>query len=274
MRDKTLRRPAAVKDAVYNVVMSDADPNRIKLAVDRLARAGNVTCLTGAGVSAESGVPTFRGDGGFWAGRRVEDLATPEAFTRNPEDVWRFYLWRRRLLAGIQPNSGHEALATIEKQVPRFTLITQNVDGLHRSAGSRNVIELHGNIWIDRCPACPRDARATPDAEADRIPECGVCGGMMRPGVVWFGEPLPAAAIASAREAASGGGVMLVVGTSAVVQPAASLADWARTNGAWVIEINPDATVLSPRVDLRFPHPAGRVLPRIAESLARAPRTS
>ncbi len=243
-------------------------------AAGRLRRAGHVCCLTGAGISAESGVATFRGAGGLWEGRRVEDVATPGAFTRDPEDVWQFYLWRRRQLVDKKPNAGHDALAEIERVLADFTLITQNVDNLHRLAGSSNVIELHGNVWTDRCTACPRENRSNkaPNASSesilDQIPHCENCGEMMRPGVVWFGEMLPADALAAAQEVSARCDVMLVAGTSAVVQPAASLAYWAQASGAAIIEINPDATPLSPLVDIRLPLPAGQVLPQIAQALS------
>ena len=232
----------------------------------RLAAARHVACLTGAGISAESGIPTFRGAEGLWSGRRAADLATPESFARDPEEVWKFYFWRRGLLSEKKPNPGHFALASIEKYVRRFTLITQNVDNLHWVAGSQNIIELHGNVWIDRCTGCGGEVRRSPSDHKDEIPYCGECGSMMRPGVVWFGEMLPHGAFSGAQAAAADCDVMLVVGTSAVVQPAASLADWAKANGAFLVEINPDATPLSPAVDVRFPLASGSILPKIAEA--------
>jgi NAD-dependent deacetylase len=245
----------------------DAHADDIARTAEQLNAAGHVACLTGAGISAESGIPTFRGAEGLWSGRRATDLATPEAFARDPEEVWQFYLWRRGLLAEKKPNPGHFALAAIEKHVKRFTLITQNVDNLHLVAGSQNIIELHGNVWIDRCTSCRGELHRSIDDHADEIPYCKECGAMMRPGVVWFGEMLPPDAIAGAQTAAMDCDVMFVVGTSAVVQPAASLADWAKAHGAFLVEINPDATALSPSVDVRFPLPSGKVLPRIADAL-------
>lgn len=242
----------------------------IATAVEWLARARHVCCLTGAGISAESGIPTFRGPDGFWAGKRAEDLATPEAFARNPTEVWKFYLWRRKLLLDKRPNAGHLALATIERLVERFTLITQNVDGLHDLGGSTNIIELHGSIWLDRCTQCAREHRRTVKDVSDDIPHCDACGAMMRPGVVWFGETLPPDAITAAQQATANCDVMLVVGTSALVQPAASLANWAKTNGAHLIEINPESTPLTSIADLVFPTPAGAVLPQVAEQLENA----
>lgn len=259
--------------------MTMVDDKHVLEAVELLTAARRVCCLTGAGISAESGIPTFRGKGGFWAGRRAEDLATPESFAADPELVWRFYLWRRGLLTEKKPNPGHFALADIERRLAYFTLITQNVDSLHTEAGSRRVVELHGNIWIDRCSRCPRERRANPadyqpipeqsDVSAE-IPHCDECGAMMRPGVVWFGEMLPPDAVSAAQEAVTGCEVMLVVGTSAVVQPAASFAAWARSNGARIIEVNPETTPLSDTVDLRFAAPAGQVLPEIAKRLTAA----
>ena len=246
---------------------SDDLGGQLAAAVEYLNRARSVCCLTGAGISAESGVPTFRGDAGFWAGRRAEELATPQAFADNPEEVWQFYLWRRNQLIAKLPNAGHHALAKIERLVPEFTLITQNVDDLHNLAGSENVIELHGNIWIDRCTACPQPDQRALNETTDRIPHCESCGAMLRPGIVWFGEMLPPEAISAAQDAATNCDVMLVIGTSALVQPAASLADWAQANGARVVEVNPDTTPLSPRVDLRFACQSGDILPRIADSL-------
>jgi NAD-dependent protein deacetylase/lipoamidase len=246
---------------------TEPDRSRIDAVASALASAARVAVLTGAGISAESGVPTFRGAGGVWEGQRAEDLATPQAFARAPEHVWAFYLWRRRLLAEKKPNAGHFALADIEKNVREFTLITQNVDGLHQSGGSRSVIELHGNIWTDLCAECRHSSTTGPNNFRDEVPYCDECGGMMRPGVVWFGEMLPEAALRAAQRAAAECDVMLVVGTSAVVQPAASLANWAKSNGATLIEVNPDATPLSQVCDVVFPCPAGSVLPQIAESI-------
>lgn len=240
-------------------------------AIEKVAAAirdaNRVCCLTGAGISAESGIPTFRGQGGLWEGRRAEDLATPEAFAVNPEEVWAFYLWRRKLLADKKPNPGHLALADIEKSVPEFTLVTQNVDGLHRRAGSENVVEIHGNLMLDRCTSCGDEVLRSFDDDFDDIPFCDACDAMMRPGVVWFGEMLNPDILYAAKAAAGNCDVMMVVGTSAVVQPAASLATWAKSNGAMVIEVNPDATPLSDSADICFTHAAGAVLPRIVVAM-------
>jgi len=242
------------------------DEQLLDQAAVLLARAEHVCALTGAGVSAESGVPTFRGAHGLWEGLRAEQVATPEAFVSNPPLVWKFYNWRRELLADVRPNSGHVALASMETILPRFDLITQNVDGLHQAAGSRNVVELHGNLWHVRCVACSHERR-TAGEKLPAEPRCPDCGDWLRPGVVWFGELLPADALDAARRATDACDVMLVVGTSAVVQPAASMADWARQHGAEVIEINPEVTPLSSRATICLVGVSGQVLPRLLDRL-------
>ncbi|HUW83038.1 MAG TPA: NAD-dependent deacylase [Phycisphaerae bacterium] len=242
------------------------DEQLLDQAADRLRRAEHVCVLTGAGVSAESGVPTFRGAHGLWKGFRAEQLATPEAFASDPPLVWKFYNWRRELLADVRPNPGHTALARMETILPRFDLITQNVDGLHQAAGSRNVIELHGNLWHVRCVACSYQRQVVGE-KLPAEPRCPHCGDWLRPGVVWFGELLPTDALDAARRATDACDVMLVVGTSAVVQPAALMADWARQHGAAVIEINPEATPLSSRATICLPGASGQVLPRLLDRL-------
>jgi len=216
--------------------------------------------LTGAGVSAESGVPTFRGAGGLWRQRRAEDLATPAAFSRDPIFVWEWYDWRRSVLAEVKPNPGHYALAEIEAQTPNFTLITQNVDGLHELAGSRNVLRLHGSIWALRCLDCQSE-RMDRRSPLPEIPPRCECGGMLRPGVVWFGEPLPQQIWRDAEAAARAAELFLVVGTSAVVYPAAGLAQIAKSSGARVVEINIAETALSPGIDSFLQGPSGELLP-------------
>lgn len=242
----------------------------IEQAADRLRGVQRACCMTGAGVSAESGVPTFRGPGGLWEGRRAEALATPDAFAADPKTVWRFYAWRRGFLKNCQPNPGHYALARMEEMIPDFTLVTQNVDGLHRQAGSRNLFALHGDIWIDRCPKCSRQQRNSGD-DLEMIPHCPACGAMMRPGVVWFGEILPPEALERSHRACANCEVLLVVGTSSQVYPAAGLSDVARHNGATVIEINPEATPLTHAADLAIPAPSGQALPAIVDRLASGP---
>jgi len=225
-----------------------------------LKEARSVAVLTGAGVSAESGVPTFRGAGGLWKQHRAESLATPEAFARDPKLVWEWYDWRRGTLANVQPNPGHFALVELEKRAPAFTLITQNVDGLHERAGARNVLRVHGSIWTVRCLNCgsEREDRRAPLPE---IPPRCECGGMLRPGVVWFGEALPGDVWRKAEAAARAADLFLVIGTSAVVYPAAGLAQIAKAAGARVVEINVAATALSEEIDESLRGPSGELLP-------------
>ncbi len=201
--------------------MSDKLTQQVRWLANILAQSKRVACLTGAGVSAESGVATFREAGGLWEGHRPEDVATPEAFARDKEMVWRFYLARREGLLAVKPNPAHYALADLQEMCPQFDLITQNVDGLHDIAGSRDVNKLHGDIWIDRCTKCGYEQRV--DTVSETIPTCAKCGALARPGIVWFGEMLPDGAIDRAARAAVAAEVMLVVGTSCLVQPAASL---------------------------------------------------
>jgi NAD-dependent deacetylase len=229
--------------------------------VERLRAAKSVLALTGSGISAESGLPTFRGVGGLWRTHRVEELASPEVFARNPELVWTWYNERKAAHATAQPNAGHLALARLETLVPDFTLTTQNVDSLHLKAGSRNVLELHGNLREARCTNC--DFRRPFDAEGLALDEIRhACGGMLRPDIVWFGESLPQAAWRAAEDAASRADVILVIGTSAVVYPAAALATH-YNDRAYIAEINPEETAISDRVDCVLRGPAAQVLPEI-----------
>jgi NAD-dependent deacetylase len=227
-----------------------------------LAQAASVAVLTGAGVSAESGIPTFRGAGGLWKNYKPEDLATPEAFARDPRLVWEWYNWRRELIAKAAPNAAHLALAQLEIRKPRFTLITQNVDGLHDRAGSRRILKLHGDIWRMRCTVCGAN---WPDRRAPlpSIPPHCHCGGLARPAVVWFGEPLPDGMMNEAEHASASAEVFLVIGTSAVVYPAAGLIPHASQSGAKVIEINLDPTPFSAMVDCALQGAAGELLPKL-----------
>ena len=227
-----------------------------------LRDASSIAVLTGAGVSAESGVPTFRGNNGLWKQYRAEELATPGAFSRDPKLVWEWYDWRRSLIAQAKPNPGHYALAAAESRARKFTLITQNVDGLHELAGSRTVLRLHGSIWMLRCLDCARERedRRTPLPE---IPPSCECGGMLRPGVVWFGEPLPARIWQEAENAARKADLFLLIGTSAVVYPAAGLATIAKSSGARVVEINIAETGLSDSIDQFLQGPSGELLPQL-----------
>lgn len=237
-----------------------------RLADLNLTRDSYVSVLTGAGVSAESGVPTFRGKDGLWRNYRVEELATPQAFAANPELVWQWYDWRRGIVAAREPNPAHYAITDLENLFERFLLITQNVDGLHRRAGTRNVVELHGYIFGVRCTAEGKIMENL-DVPLASIPPLCDCGAMLRPDIVWFGEALPERAIMKALEASRASDLMLVVGTSAVVQPAASMPILARQAGAFVVEINPDPTPISPYVDLTLRGKAGEIMPRVVEAL-------
>ena len=227
-----------------------------------LKGAKAIAILTGAGVSAESGVPTFREASGLWKQFRPEELATPEAFARDPQTVWEWYHWRRRLIAEAQPNAGHRALARLEQRAPKFTLVTQNVDGLHQAAGSKEVLELHGSIWKMRCTWCGREWTDRDTREGRQLVSCS-CGGLARPGVVWFGEGLPPDTWKAAEQAIKGCDLLLVIGTSAVVYPAAGLVPLARSSGAKVIEVNIEAIPLAGIVHVHLNGRAGEILPEL-----------
>jgi NAD-dependent deacetylase len=233
--------------------------------VVRLRAARSVLVLTGSGISAESGLPTFRGVGGLWRTHRVEELASPDGFARDPALVWTWYNERKAAHRRAHPNAGHHALACLETLVPQFTLATQNVDSLHARAGSRNLLELHGSLREARCNRCGKrralDATGMPIAE---IEHC--CGGRMRPDIVWFGEQLPSQVWQRASEAAARADAIVVVGTSAVVYPAAALAANARGT-AYVAEINPEATAITDRVDCVLRGTAAEILPKIVDAL-------
>ena len=229
-------------------------------------QASRLAVLTGAGISAESGVPTFRGAAGLWKQFRPEDLATPQAFARDPQLVWEWYAWRRNLLSTVQPNAGHYALAELERRIPHLTLITQNVDGLHQQAASKSVIEIHGSIWELRCTTCHREwmDRSVPLP----LPPFCECGSLARPGVVWFGENLSEPTWSAARRAAQSCQLLIVVGTSAMVYPAAGLIGIAQSSGAKVIEVNVELTPMSALVDCALTGPAGAVLPELFQTSA------
>lgn len=236
---------------------------------DRVARAESVVVFTGAGVSRESGLATFRGEEGLWETYRPEELATPQAFQARPGVVWRWYAWRWRQAAEASPNPGHHALARLPEVFPAVTLVTQNVDGLHQRAGSRDPIEVHGSVLVARCHACRREMPME-DAvgrSPEEPPACD-CGGLYRPAVVWFGEPLPREALERAFEAAQGADLLLSVGTSAQVFPAAGVLEIACKAGAAVVEVNPQATGFSHVADLRITRPAGEALPELVEEMA------
>lgn len=246
---------------------ADAWADAVVRAAAAVRKAQHVCVLTGAGMSAESGIPTFRDAlTGLWSRFRPEELATPEAFERDPKLVWQWYEWRRELVCRSQPNPGHYALAELAHRVPRLTLVTQNVDGLHQRAGSGDAIEYHGNILRDRCT---REAvvAARADWSASGLPECASCGALLRPDVVWFGEPIPGGPMLRAAEAASRCDVFFSIGTSALVYPAAGLAEAALRAGATVIEINPNPTDLTPQAHVALQGPSGRLLPALLEAL-------
>lgn len=236
-----------------------------------LQHAAHIAVLSGAGISAESGVPTFRdAQTGLWARFRPEELATEDAFRRHPERVWDWYAERRASLAAVQPNAGHLALAEFERRHPgRLTVITQNVDGLHQRAGSQGVLALHGSLaedrWLDPCALHRQGACDVARAEPGRPPRCPQCGNPVRPAVVWFGEMLPEDALRQAEQAASRCDVMLVVGTAGAVYPAAGLAHQARAVGAQVIIVNPHPSELDELAHLRLAGSAAQVLPRLLD---------
>lgn len=227
-----------------------------------LQDAHRITVLTGAGISAESGVPTFRGADGLWQNHRATELATPEAFARNPKLVWEFYSWRRGLISQVTYNEAHKALADLESKVPHLTLVTQNVDGLHLLAGSKNVLEIHGNLWKIRCTACQKIS-IDRSSDLSALPKCQECGGLLRPHVVWFGEALDATLLRQAIAASRDCQVMLVIGTSSLVQPAASLAWEAKSAGATLAEINLEKTPHSHFMDFSILGKAGHIVPRL-----------
>lgn len=237
--------------------------------VRRLTPDSRITVLTGAGVSAASGVPTFRGAGGLWKNFKPETLATPQAFARDPKLVWEWYDWRRQTIARCQPNAAHRVLASWSKRFPNFTLITQNVDGLHERADTREVVRLHGSIWE---VSCWNGCHASPSRWCDETtpyleipPRCPHCNGLIRPGVVWFGEALDPEIVDRA-EAAADCDVFITIGTSAIVYPAAGFIDVARRRGAYTVEINPEATPAL--VDLALRGGAEEILPQIDQTLS------
>lgn len=234
--------------------------------IDTLRSATRVVILTGAGISAESGVPTFRGEDGLWKKFRPEELANFDAFIRNPSLVWEWYTYRRKLISQIKPNPGHYALAEMEQIFDSFTLITQNIDGLHYQAGSKNILELHGNIMKNKCISCGQVTAEIHLTDESDFPHCE-CGELLRPDVVWFGESLPQRELRLAFDAAESSDVFFSIGTSGVVQPAASLPLVAKRDGAYTIEINIEETVLSPQMDETIIGMSGEVIPPLVKLL-------
>ena len=258
---------------------ADGLDGAIRDAAAALAAASRVAVLTGAGVSAESGVPTFRASDGLWEGHRIEDVASPDGFRRDARLVWQFYNGRRANVARVQPNPGHAALADLETRFgDGFTLVTQNVDGLHQAAGSRNVLEVHGSLYRTRCTECGtvRDRGLGPLGD---MPTCELCAGLLRPDIVWFGETLPVAIWERAVEAVESCDVFLVVGTSAVVHPAAGLINLASRRANWlgggeaatVIEFNLSPTVASEAAHIGLYGPSGETLPKVVAELQSSP---
>lgn len=245
----------------------------IAAVAGRLAAARSTVILTGAGMSAESGLPTFRGQNGLWRTHRVEELASPEGFARDPALVWAWYDERRAAHGRAEPNAGHVALARIKQRLREVTLVTQNVDSLHRRAGSSDVLELHGHLRSARCDRCsarlPLDARPmTPERVAHD------CGGRFRPDIVWFGEALPPAIWERAAQAAQRADVVLVVGTSGLVNPAALLATRAPREDAFVIEVNPERTAITPYADAYVAGTAARELPQLLDALVQSAKAT
>lgn len=226
-----------------------------------------IRVLTGAGISAESGIPTFRGKDGLWKKHDPMELATPEAFRRDPKLVWEWYDWRRQLIARAEPNEGHRILVEMERRFSEFWLITQNVDGLHQRAGSRKVVELHGSIWKVKCVGCGAEDYDYRAPLPELPPKCRDCGGLLRPGVVWFGESLPPDTLQKAIELAQDADVFLVVGTSAQVYPAAELPFIAKRGGAKLIEVNPEETPLTPYADISLRESASTGLKKVLEQM-------
>ena len=235
--------------------------------ISLLRKLPKLVVLTGAGVSQESGLRTFRdAQTGLWAQYKPTELASPEAFQRDPKLIWDWYAWRREAVKGVRPNAGHYALVELEKRNPQFTLITQNVDNLHRFAGSQNVLELHGNIQRVRCADCYTFTESWGD-DTESVPTCTVCGGLLRPDVVWFGESLPRDQLEAAVNAARSCDVFFSIGTSGVVQPAASLAFAAHNRSAVVVEINAEPTPLTSKADYVFEGKSGEILPRLIDEV-------
>jgi len=235
---------------------------------DLMLQSEHIISFTGSGISSESGIPTFRGKDGLWKKFRAQDLATPHAFSNNPKLVWEWYDWRRQLIAEKEPNPGHKTLAQWEKLFSSFYAVTQNIDGLHQKAGSKNVIELHGNIWKLRCT---EEGSITEDHSCplkEIPPKCPKCGALLRPHVVWFGESLDMDILNQAIGLSSKADLMFVIGTSSLVYPAASIPLTAKESGIKIIEINPESTPLTPHADISFRGKAGEVLPEISEILS------
>lgn len=236
----------------------------------RLKKAYSVVVLTGAGISAESGVPTFRGKDGLWNDRDVKELATPQALENETEEFWKFYNWRRKMLKDIKPNLGHYALVDMERTFGEFDLITQNVDNLHIEAGNKRILELHGNITRNYCTKCGKKEQINLNkVKTDEVPLCASCGGVMRPDIVLFGEALDRNVLSKAQEIAAQCEIFFSVGTSSLVEPAASLPYVAKANGSYLVEINKEKTPLSDAVNETILGNTAKILPYMAMILER-----
>jgi NAD-dependent deacetylase len=240
--------------------------NKYQLAAEKIQRARNPVILSGAGLSAESGIPTFRGAGGLWKTYRAEDLATPEAFSRDPDLVWDWYNMRRELILSKSPNDGHLAIAGLKKLLPHLEVITQNVDDLHQQAGLPDFIEMHGNIFTTKC--VNGDYRVKERTLHEKSSVCPACGGRLRPDIVWFGEPLNRENLHKILQAVQECDVMVVVGTSGTVYPAAGYAIEVRRKEGQIIEINTDETHRPFATDIFFRESAATVLPQILSALS------
>lgn len=239
--------------------ISSAPKKACESVLDRLRQARHIVVFTGSGISAESGIPTFRGSGGLWGNYRVEEVATPEAFHSNPKFVWNFYIERRTDARDATPNPAHLAIASWEKHLPSIRVVTQNIDGLHEKAGSTQIQELHGNIWKARCLQCEnvtRDERT----ETGELPRCGLCGGLLRPNIVWFGEALDEHVLEESIRWMREAEIVFVVGTAGIVEPAASLVRDAKSRGAFLVEVNVEKTALTPIADISLFEKASVVL--------------
>lgn len=246
--------------ALYLLCMLDEIVNAVR-------NCRSCVVLTGAGISAESGVPTFRGSEGLWGKFKPEELATMAAFISNPKIVWEWYNWRRQIVGEVKPNPGHYSLCDLQQWFDQFTLVTQNVDGLHRAAGSENILELHGNIYRNKCLDCNHQFSEDMDIDPDNIPSCPHCGGKIRPDVVWFGEMLDPQIINKAFSESEQTELFFSIGTSAIVHPAASLPITAKRQGATLVEINPEMTPLSELADYYVSAKSGEFLPTLVERL-------
>jgi len=239
---------------------------KIAQAQEEILNASNIVVLTGAGISSESGVPTFRGQEGLWQNYRPEELATPDAFWKDPKLVWEWYDWRRNAVKDAKPNPGHYALADLENYASKVTLITQNIDGLHQMAGSRNITEMHGNLWQIKCTKCGEIEQNFDVPLVPLPPKCTKCGELGRPNVVWFGEMIEMSLIDNILRAIEECQVMLIIGTSGVVEPAASMGLVAKQTNKTVIEINPDETPSAGLYDIVIREKSGEVLPLLFTS--------